>query len=119
MRQVFGSVLLVLITMSTAVADVIELKNGDRLTGRLEGVSGGKVILATSYAGEVAINLNEVVTITSEESFRIRTPSGYIKGRFVPSVDGQQIESENARTTVKSRDSPGLSGFLGFGLFSP
>lgn len=104
MRQVFSSVLLFLITTSAAVADVIELKNGDRLTGRLEGVSGGKAILATSYAGEVAINLNEVVTITSEESFRIGTPSGYIKGRFVRSVDGQQVESENARTTVKLND---------------
>ncbi|NKB98546.1 MAG: DUF481 domain-containing protein [Pseudomonadales bacterium] len=104
MRQVFSAVLLVLVGMSAAIADVVELKNGDRLTGTLEGVSGGKAILTTSYAGDVAINLDEVVAITSEDSFKIGTPSDYINGRFVPGSDGQQIESENAKTEVAIGD---------------
>jgi len=47
-------------------ADQITLSNGDRLTGTVQRLSGGKVVIETDYAGEVSIDLKSIASIVTE-----------------------------------------------------
>ena len=76
---------------SAANADQIELNNGDRLTGTLEGISAGKALLNTGYAGTIPVSLNEIKGLHTEQDFRVRTATGMIHGRFVTGESGQGL----------------------------
>ena len=47
-------------------ADQITLSNGDRLTGTVKRVGGGKVVLETEYAGTISIDLKSIASIETE-----------------------------------------------------
>jgi putative salt-induced outer membrane protein YdiY len=47
-------------------ADQITLSNGDRLTGKVQRLSGGKVVIETDYAGEVSIDLKSIAAIATQ-----------------------------------------------------
>ena len=76
---------------SAANADQIELNNGDRLTGTLEGISASKALLNTGYAGTIPVSLNEIKGLHTEQDFRVRTATGVMRGRFVVGEDGQAL----------------------------
>ena len=79
---------------SAANADQIELNNGDRLTGTLEGISAGKALLNTGYAGTIPVSLNEIKGLHTEQDFRVRTATGMIHGRFVTGESGQGLATQ-------------------------
>src|SRR6185312_11437003 len=55
------SVLLLLLLFGAVVnAEQISLKNGDRLTGTIVSMDGKKLVLKTTYAGDVSINWDSV-----------------------------------------------------------
>lgn len=54
------------VSVSSAFADVIVMKNGDRLTGTVTKFREGKVDLGTSYAGTVTIDTDEVESLVTE-----------------------------------------------------
>ncbi len=81
-------------------ADVALLINGDRISGTVDSVSGGRLLIETAYAGRVALRLDSIATITTEESFRIRLKDGTrLEGRFVVE-DGTQKFSAVEGTLV-------------------
>lgn len=47
-------------------ADQITLSNGDRLTGTVQRLSGGKVVIETDYAGEIPVDLKSITSIVTE-----------------------------------------------------
>ncbi len=47
-----------------AAADEVRLANGDRISGELKGKAEGKLIIKTPHAGEVAIDPEQVVSVT-------------------------------------------------------
>jgi len=47
-----------------AAADEVRLANGDRISGEVKGKAGGKLIVMTSHAGEVALDTAQVVSVT-------------------------------------------------------
>lgn len=47
-----------------AVADEVRLANGDRISGELKGRKGGRLIVATPHAGELALDEAQVVSVT-------------------------------------------------------
>lgn len=49
---------------SVAAADEVRLANGDRISGEVKGRAGGKLVVITSYAGEVALDTAQVVSVT-------------------------------------------------------
>ena len=66
-----------------AHADTIETKGGDRLTGKVTGITGGKVNLATDYAGTIAIDLAQIVNVTTDSDLVADTASGQrVSGRL-------------------------------------
>ena len=54
-----------------SLADEVRLKNGDRLTGRVIRMEAGKLILKTSYAGDISIVWQEVASIMTDGSMKV------------------------------------------------
>lgn len=65
---------LVLITALSAPvwADTVWLHNGDRLTGEIVLLDGGKLALKTNYAGQVLIAWKDIDTLRSDKPLLIR-----------------------------------------------
>ena len=103
----------------TAAADVLHLASGDRLSGEIDSIGGGKVILKTDFAGTIAVKLETVKHMESEKTFEIRTEAGRQKGQFAVTSDAQQFRSDDGDladldlTTLKSAGENNL-GFADF-----
>ena len=81
-------------------ADVVVLNNGDRLTGTVNSISGGYVVLETEYAGRVTIKTGAVAQLESEAAFDIESPAGSVNGRFAVQDGQQMIASETGSQPV-------------------
>jgi hypothetical protein len=63
--------LLVLATAVAAHADVVRLKNGDRLTGSVVAKQDNQLVLRTPYAGEVRIAWHEVAELVVDRPVQL------------------------------------------------
>jgi hypothetical protein len=61
-----------LLLVSPAWADTVWLNNGDRLSGEILLLDGGKLALKTKYAGQVLINWRDVDTLRSDKPLLVR-----------------------------------------------
>jgi putative salt-induced outer membrane protein YdiY len=83
-----------------AMADVLHLSSGDRLTGEIDSVGGGKVILKTDFAGTIAVKLETVKHMESEKTFELRTEEGVRQsGQFAVTSDAQQFRTDDGDLT--------------------
>jgi len=53
-----------------SLADEVHLKNGDRLTGQILKMHDNNLVLKTTYAGEIAINWQEVTGIRTDDPLK-------------------------------------------------
>ena len=60
-----------------AAADTVWLNNGDRLTGTIVLLEGGKLVLSTKYAGRVLIDWENVSTLRTEQPLLVKQ-SGFV-----------------------------------------
>jgi len=54
-------------TATSALADTVWLKNGDRLSGKIKFFDGGKLLLETDYGGAIALDWNKIATLESDQ----------------------------------------------------
>ncbi len=54
--------------VQASVGDEVFFKNGDRLTGKIDHMVGGKLIFKSSLAGDVTINLSDIQTLSSDDA---------------------------------------------------
>ncbi|XOV85062.1 MAG: YdiY family protein [bacterium] len=87
-RLVYLTIALLLSPLATA--DVVLLKNGDRMSGTVDSVAGGNVLLITEYAGAVAIAVDAIAQITTEGKYDISMGEVDVSGQFAV-VDGAQV----------------------------
>ncbi|AXO17356.1 DUF481 domain-containing protein [Providencia stuartii] len=61
---------------TSAYADNIYLKNGDSLSGMISIIDDNKVLIKTSYAGELRVKLNDIKTFDIDEPvvIKLRSP---------------------------------------------
>ena len=78
-------------------ADVVETKNGSRLTGTVTKVDGGFVTLVTDYAGTLSIKQSEVVRFETEKPLFIRLAGG-------TTMEGTVSATPDGRITVNGQD---------------
>ena len=79
-----------------AEADEILLKNGDLLSGEIVHLEGKTIIMKTSYAGEIKVEWQEVICVTTDRelTFLLKTKE-ILKGRATCPDDGRiQLEGE-------------------------
>lgn len=66
---------LLCVTLSTAslplLADTVWLKNGDRLTGKISVLDGGKLLVETDYGGSIPVAWKKVATLESNRKLLV------------------------------------------------
>ena len=82
------------ITTGKVMADEVWLKNGDRITGKIERLENNSLILTTSYAGEITITWQEVSNLRTDESIKVIFDDG-------TSIQASISPGEEGRVTVK------------------
>ena len=98
------SVFVLSIVCSLSYADVIQMTNGDRISGTVEGISAGKVLIATSYADTIAVSVGEIESVTSEKEFSVRTGGETVRGKFAASENGQVLQSGSGTSPIVLSD---------------
>src|SRR5690606_40638082 len=66
--------------VSSAWADTIVMTNGDRLSGEVLLMDGGRLILDTDYAGEIRIKWEQIAELQTNDPVLLRAkglPAGY------------------------------------------
>lgn len=56
-----------------AVADTLWLKNGDRITGQIELLEGGKLIMQTRLAGRITVKVADINTFETDNPLLIKS----------------------------------------------
>ena len=85
-------------------ADVVEMKNGARIVGKVMKIDGGAVVVATDFAGDITIKQSEVTGITTDAPVAVRLASGTrIEGKVSGSAGTLQVASVDGTvsTTVE------------------
>jgi hypothetical protein len=95
---------LLLISAGPLFADEILLENGDRLTGTVLKLEGGKLTLKTDYAGEVQIPVEKIKKLVTENPVEIHLGTGeVIKGKVKTGEEGKlEVEPSPDRTARPS-----------------
>lgn len=60
----------------SASADVVVMKNGDRVTGKVTSLADGKLKIETAYMGKVAVDFDEVSSLVTDEPVAVGTRGG-------------------------------------------
>lgn len=60
-----------LLVAGPVLADTVVLKNGDRLSGKVKGLDGDKIVLETSYAGDVKVKVDAVSSLETEQDMTL------------------------------------------------
>src|SRR5436190_23362279 len=72
---------------ATAIAfadDEVKLKNGDRLSGTVKSLTGGKLIIETPHAGPIKVDWTQVVSVKTDNPVKVKLVTGdLLEGRFV------------------------------------
>ncbi len=75
---------------AVAFGDEVILNNGDRLTGEVKSVDGGKMKVATAMAGTVEVNLSDVKTFSTDKPIELVLEDGTVlKQPIVQGAPGQ------------------------------
>ncbi len=69
----FGAIFILVQAMS---ADLVRIKDGSSLSGRIQGIDEGILHLETTYAGAIEIKLEEVAGFATEENAFLRLADG-------------------------------------------
>jgi putative salt-induced outer membrane protein len=82
-----------------AVADTVTLKNGDRLTGSVTQLAGGKLSIDTKYAGTVTIAWDEVATVKLDKTIVMATEK----------KSGKKVEIQKKEVSAIERTDTGFA----------
>ncbi len=104
-------VLLSFAAMPWLAADIVEISDGARLTGKIKGIADGVLTLETAYAGEIEIALGQVSTFTTDEDVAVRLASGDVLVGPVRSADDGQLEINTVGGTVSAATSSVAAGW--------
>jgi small nuclear ribonucleoprotein (snRNP)-like protein len=80
-----------------AQADIVETKNGARLTGTVTKVDAGSITLVTDYAGTITIKQSEVTRFETEKPLVIRLAGG-------TTMEGTVTATPDGKITINGQD---------------
>ena len=84
--------------ISTSVyADEIYLKNGDRLTGKIESLVDGKLILKSDLAGTITIDFSNIKTLSSSDPIEVHLKDGTVLKEKVASAKDNYFAIEETK----------------------
>jgi putative salt-induced outer membrane protein YdiY len=88
---------------SAFAEDVVVLRNGDRLSGKVESLTGGKLKIVTPHSGAVFVDWGEIATVTTEAAVKVKLETGeIIEGKLSAADEGRlKIETASAAQPVE------------------
>lgn len=107
-----------LLLASVARADEVILKNGDKLTGAVGQIAGGKMKFTSPVLGEITIDMANVTSFSTAEPADIRLKQGEPVEEKIKEATTQAITTESGKTVpfaeIKSVNPPAekWTGFL-------
>lgn len=112
MLKLTTSILLLLLCAGGIIsAEQVALKNGDHLSGTIVSMDGKKLVLKTTYAGEVTIDWDAVDQFTSDQPLVVtksnqQTLTGTVKNQgadyVVTTAQGQQTVQKSEVAVMRS-----------------
>ena len=92
-RQSIALITVLFLAPAAVNADVLHLKNGDRITGTIKRIWDDEVTIEPEYSDEFAVDLPLVDRIDSDRDFEIQMPDGTdVVGRMQGvDADGKQV----------------------------
>jgi len=83
--------------------DEVRLKNGDRLTGTVKSLAGGKLVIDTAHEGTVVIDWAQIVSVKTSGKVAVKMATGEVlEGRLVEAPEGRiKIATEGAAAPVE------------------
>jgi putative salt-induced outer membrane protein YdiY len=92
-RPLLVAVAVLLLTSITARGDVVELTNGDRITGKVGEIAGGKMKFTSPVLGEITIDMANVKTFSTDEPATIQPKDAKPISDKVMAGIAEQIET--------------------------
>ena len=74
--QILGLSLCLVLCVQSVQADEVIFKNGDRLTGKIEHLTDGKLVFNSKVAGTVTVDISEVQTLSSDVPINVHLTDG-------------------------------------------
>jgi putative salt-induced outer membrane protein len=104
------AVMAILVAAAPALADVVTLENGDRVSGTIKLIREGKLIIETAYAGEVPIDYAVVTGIETDGEIPVFLASGdRVTGKVEVVEPGKlRVVSASGAVNVAVADVKGL-----------
>jgi putative salt-induced outer membrane protein YdiY len=94
--------LCILLLATSAASDEIKLKNGDRLTGTVKSMAGGKVTFETAHSGTLQIAWGEIASLTTDGKHKVRMVTGEeVEGKLSGQEGKLKVASEGAAQPVE------------------
>ena len=94
------------LSASAVRADVVQLVNGDRVTGTLTSVDGTAVVIATEWGGAVLIARDHVRSVSTDEAMGVELDGG-------EEADFTLVETDSGEQGI--RDASGQTREIGIG----
>jgi putative salt-induced outer membrane protein YdiY len=91
MRRGLLSFLLLMLVTSTAHADQVTLKNGDRFSGSIVNGDGKTLLIKTEFAGDVTIQWDAITAIESSQDVYLTLKDGTKLAGKITTVDGKFV----------------------------
>ena len=92
-------------------SDIVQVTNGDRITGTVNGLDRGQLAFGTDAAGTMSIAWTEVVRLTSTQNLDVELSSGErYSGPISSPSDGQLIVQTASGPTPSNSCAGGCSG---------
>lgn len=94
MRAVTTLALCAMMAVASA-EDEVKLKNGDRVTGTVKSLSGGKLVIETAHSGALKIDWAQVASVKIDAATKVRLSTGEtLEGKITPGAEGRfKVES--------------------------
>ncbi len=103
MRLHLALVFLAALALGAAAGDVVTLKNGDKISGTVVDMNGGKLKFKTAYAGDLTIDWAQIQALTTEGPVKLKLVDGeLIEGKVTTTEAGTlKIESSGVKDPVE------------------
>ena len=101
MRFIIGLVLTVA-AAQVALADEVVMKNGDKITGKVVDLGGGKLKVETPHSGVIVLEWAQVASVKTDAPVKVKLTTGEVyEGKLGAGQDGKiLIEGPGAQTQL-------------------
>ena len=100
--RLFVAGLLAVVLAMAATADVVKMRNGDTVTGKVARIADGKITITTDYMGDVSIDMAKVQSLSTEGAYAVTYGEGLQATGALSYADGAELSvaAEGAPITV-------------------